>query len=197
MFGLGEDEIKKLLIYGGAAIGGLAVLLILFKVMGGKKKKGHKDLEKSERENLDEYPDAPPMKPGRRLVLDGLDVRVRLVVFAPVGKEKRPIDIDEVPEMLDDILRGLSGFTKTDKPRVRVWKPQLSVAGWPPTFFRLVESPDDEGKKSHWIRVAGTIKIGGNPFLLGLALYSDEINKVGTLILEPTEWVKHLQIEKS
>jgi hypothetical protein len=32
--------------------------------------------------------------------------------------------------------------------------------------------------------------------LLGLALYSEEINKVGTLILEPTEWVKHLQIEK-
>lgn len=193
---MGGMEMKELLIYGGAGVGGLALLVILFKMLSGKGKKPHKDLEKGQHENLDEYPDPPAAKGGKRLVLDGLDVRVRLVVFAPVGKEKRPIDVEEVPEMLDDILRGLSGFLKTDKPRVRVWPPQMSVNGWGPTFYRLVESPEDEGKKSNWIRVAGTIKISGKPFLLGLALWSDETNKVGTLTLEPTEWVKHLQIEK-
>ncbi len=194
MFGLSE---KEMLIYGGAAVGGLALLIILSKAfLGGGKKKGHKDLETTQHEQLDEYPPAPAAPGGKRLVLDGLDVRLRLVVVAPVGTEKRPIDAEEVPEMLDDLLRGLGAFIKSDKPRVRVWPPQLSVAGWPPTFFRLVESPDDEGRKSNWIRVAGTIKIGGKPHLLGLALFSDEANKVGTLILEPTEWTKHLQIEK-
>ena len=193
MFGL---ETKELLMYGGAGVGGLIVLFILFKVLGGGGKKEHKDLQKSQREKLDEYPNAPAVKGGKRLVLDGIDVRVRLVVFAPVGKEKRPIDIEEVPELLDDLLRGLSGFLGTDKPRIRVWPPQMSVNGWPPTFFRLVESPDEDDRKSNWIRVAGTIKIAGKPYLLGIAFYADESTKVGTLILEPTEWVKHLQIEK-
>jgi hypothetical protein len=196
MFGPGEKEITELLIYGGAAVGGLVVLVILLKMLGGKGKKGHKDLEKTQHERLDEYPKAPSNPGGKRLVIDGIDVRVRLVVFAPVGTEKRPIDVDEAPEMLDNLLRGLGGFIKSDKPRVRVWPPQLSVAGWPPTFFRLVESPDEEYRKSNWIRVAGTIKIVGKPHLLGLALYSDEASTVGTMILEPTEWTRHLQIEK-
>jgi hypothetical protein len=193
---MGGVEMKDLLIYGGAAVGGLIVLAILLKMLGGKSKKGHKDLEKTQHERLDEYPNAPAAQGGKRLVIDGIDVRVRLVVFAPVGTERRPIDVDEAPEMLDDLLRGLGGFTKTDKPRVRIWPAQLSVAGWPPTFFRLVESPDEDGRKSNWIRVAGTIKISGKPHLLGLALYSDEANKVGTMILEPTDWTRHLQIEK-
>jgi hypothetical protein len=194
MFGL---EMKELLIYGGAGVLGLAVLVfILVKVLGGKAPKKHKDIQKGQRENLEEYPDPPPAKPGRRLTLDGLDVRLRLVVMVATGKQRDPIDVEEIPEHLDDLLRGLGTFVKTDKPRVKVWPPQLSVAGFAPSFFRLVESPDDVGKKSQWIRLAGVVKIAGKPFLLGMALYSEEMTKIGTLELEPTEWVKRLQIEK-
>jgi hypothetical protein len=194
MFGL---ETKELLIYGGAGVLGLGVLaLILVKMFGGKAPKKHKDIQKGQRESLEEYPDPPPAKPGRRLTLDGVDVRLRLVVLVTTGKQREQIDVDEIPELLDDLLRGLGTFVKTDKPRVKVWPPQLSVAGFAPSFFRLVESPDDVGKKSHWIRMAGVIKIGGKPFLLGMALYSEELTKFGTLELDPTAWVKHLHIEK-
>jgi hypothetical protein len=191
MFGL---EQKDLLIYGGAALGGLVVLALLLRMMGGGKKPV-KDLEKTQRENLDNYPSAPPGKASRRLTMDGLDVRLRLVVVAPAGTE-HTVTADQVPELLDDLLRGLAGFLNADKPRVRVWPPQLSVAGFAPSFFRLVESPDDEGVKSHWIRLAGPIRIGGTPYLLGLALFADELSKLGTITLEPRDWVKHLQIEK-
>ena len=193
MFGM---EVKDLAIYGGAGLGGLVVLLILVKAFSGGKKKPHKDLEKGQREDLDDYPDAPPSNGGRRLVIDGVDVRLRLVVVAPVGTQKDAIDFDGVPELLDDLLRGLGAFCKSDRPRIRVWPAQLSVAGFAPTFFRLVSSPDDDGQKSHWIRVAGPIKIGGMPYLLGLALHADEASKLGAIALQPTEWVKHLQIEK-
>jgi hypothetical protein len=192
MFGL---ETKELLIYGGAGLGGLVLLLVLLKLLGGGKKKGHKDLEKAQREYLDEYPPAPPSKGGKRLVIDGVDVRLRLVVVAPAGSQNK-VDADEVPELLDDLLRGLAAFVKSDKPRIRVWPAVLSVAGFAPSFFRLVESPEEEGQRSHWVRVAGPIKIGGKPYLLGLALYAEEANKLGSLDLQPTEWAKHLGIEK-
>jgi hypothetical protein len=193
MFGL---EQKDLLIYGGAGLGGLIVLAILLKALGGSKRKRHLDLQKGLREKLDNFPDAPPLPAGhRRLVIDGVDVRLRLVVVAPAGNQNS-VEMEEIPELLDDLMRGLAAFVKSDKPRVRVWPAQLSVAGFAPTFFRLVESPDDEGVRSQWIRVAGPIKIGGKPYLLGLALYAEEVNKLGSLDLEATQWSRRLQIEK-
>jgi hypothetical protein len=171
-------------------------LLILKKLFFRGGKKPHKDLQKGQREILDEYPDPPPAKEGRRLQFDGLDVRLRFVAVAPTGKQHEPIDVDVIPEILDDLLRGFGAFVKSDRPRIKVWPPQLSAAGFPPTFFRLVESPDVVGQKSQWVRVAGTIKIGGRPFLLGLALYSEEPSKVGAVTLEPTDWTKHFQIER-
>lgn len=192
MFGLDN---KELLLYGGAAVGGIAVLLLLLKLLS-RRKEPPKDEQKGLREHLDEYPDPPPApKGGRRLVIDGIEARVRLVVVAPAGKQT-PVDVEDVPELLDDLLRGLGAFVKTDKPRVRVWPPQLSAAGFAPSFFRLVESPDEEGRKSHWVRVAGPIKVGGKLYLLGLALFTEEANKLGTVLLEPPEWVKRVQIEK-
>jgi hypothetical protein len=196
MFGFEPEEIRQWLIYGAAALGGLVVLLVLLKSFGRKKKKGHKDLEQAQHERLADYPSPPP--PGdKRLTIDGLDVRIRLVVFAPVGTEKRPVEVDEVPELLDDLIRGLGGFIASDKPRIRIWPHQLSVHGWPPTFYRLVQSPDEEHRKSQWIRVAGTIKIAGKPHLLGLALFADETNKTGTLTLEATDWIRRFHIEKT
>ena len=187
--------------YGAGEIAGVCLLaaivgLVLKKLFFGGKKQ-HKDLQKGQREILDEYPDPPPAKEGgRRLVFDGVDVRLRFVAIAPTGTQHAAIDVDEVSEILDGLLRGLGTFLKSDKPRVKVWPAQLSVPGFAPSFFRLVESPDDAGKKSHWIRTAGPIKIGGRPYLLGLAFYSDEANKLGNIPLDATEWSEHLQIEK-
>ena len=96
----------------------------------------------------------------------------------------------------DDMLRGLGASAKADMPRMRVWPPQLSVAGFAPTFFRLVESPDEEGKRSSWIRVAGPVKIASHQYLLGMAFWSEEKSKLGMLNLAATEWSEHLHIQK-
>ena len=101
--------------------------------------------------------------------MNGEPVRVRLVVVAPTGKQQDPITPDDVPELLDDVVRGLGGFVKADKPRVRVWPPQLSVAGFAPTFHRLVESPDAGKQSSRWVKLAGPARTGKRPILLGLA----------------------------
>ncbi len=176
-------------------IGGLIVIVAAVKLLGGGKKT-HKDLQKGQREDLEDYPPAPASKGSRKLLLDGLEVRMRLVVVAPMGKQQDPIDADDVPEMLDDVLRGLGAFVTADKARVRVWPAQLSAAGFAPSFFRLVQSPDEQGKKSNWVLVAGPAKSAGRPILLGFALYSDEENKLGRVTVEGKEWVESLQIAK-
>jgi hypothetical protein len=145
-------------------------------------------------ENLREFPPAPGVPSSRRLTVHGVPVRVRLVVVAPTGRQQEDIAPDQIAGILDDIHRGLARFLREDRPRVKVWPPQLSVAGFAPTFHRLVRSPDPKGKPSRWILVAGPAKVGGRPILLGLALYADEPVKMGQLILDTTDWLEALRI---
>ena len=89
-FGLGVPE---LIVIGGVGVVFLLLAVVVLKVvMGGKKPKGGRE---SSVEDLAEYPPPPPAG-DRRLLLEGVPVRLRLVVVAPVGKS--PIDLDEARE---------------------------------------------------------------------------------------------------
>ncbi|MSR51739.1 MAG: hypothetical protein EXS09_00425 [Gemmataceae bacterium] len=184
----------NLWIYVAAGVGVLVALFVLFKIATGRKKK-HPDLERGQREDLAEYPPPPP--PGsKRLTAKGEPVRVRLIVICPTGKAQDPISMDEVPELLDEVLRNLGIFIKTDKPRVKIWPTQLSVAGFAPTFHRLVVSPDAGKKSSRWIKVAGPAKAGGRPILLGMALLTDDPCKMGDIHVQISDWNEVLRVER-
>lgn len=130
------------------------------------------------------------------MTVNGQPVRVRLVVVAPTGKQRDPVTVDDVPQLLESVLHGLGDLVKADKPRVRVWPPQLSVTGFGPTFHRLVVSPDVAGTTSHWVKLAGPARTGKQPILLGLAVLVDEKTTLGDVQVETTEWGELLQIEK-
>ena len=150
--------------------------------------------EASLKEVLADYP-PPPGQPGpRRLTVEGLPVRVRLVVVAPVGKE-HPIRPDEVEELLEQTVRGMKGIVLEDRPRVRVWPPQLSKQGFAPTFHRETEKPESEGRPSRWVLVAGPALAGRRPILLGLALWADTPNTLGRLTLDPGRWAEVVRVQ--
>jgi hypothetical protein len=188
------DKVKGNGVYIVVGVVALIVLLVLLKMATGRKKRPV-DLEKSQREDLAEYP-PPPAVSARRLTVNGLPVRIRLVVVAPTGKQQDPVSADDVPDLLDSVLRGLGALVKADKPRVRVWPPQLSVTGFGPTFHRLVEAPEAAGKPSRWVKLAGPARTGKRPILLGLAVWADETTTLGDVQVETTEWGELLQIEK-
>jgi len=177
-----------------AAVAGLVVLAVLKTLFGGKKK--HVDLQANLAESLAGYPPAPPHKGPRILTILGVEVRTRLVVVAPFGKNQSAISADDIPELLDDVLRGLGEVARGDKPRLKVWPVQLSATGFAPTFFRLVTSPDAEGQPSTWVLAAGPARAGSRPILLGIAAQASDPHKLGRLILENKDWVESLQLEK-
>ena len=140
-------------IYAGAGVAGLVVLYVLAKMLGGKKKLP--DLQKAQREDLESYPPAPAKAGPKRVTVFGVPARLRLVVVVPTGKAAGAISPDDVPELLDDVLHGLGAFVAKDKPRVKVWPAQPSVAGFAPTFHRLVQAPDAGNPKKRWLKLAG------------------------------------------
>lgn len=180
-----DGELKK---YGIFAGGGVAVVFVLFLLFRGKKKH---DPERGLAENLAEYP--PPPKPGKhRLLVQGNPMRLRLVVVAPVGKKPFAKDGDIEP-VLDEVVPGLGDVAAVDKPRVRVWPPQLSVPGFPPTFWRLTERPAKQA--GNWVLLSGAARANGQPILLGLALWTDKPTKKNQLVLEPNQWSEALRVE--
>jgi hypothetical protein len=152
-----------------------------------------KNPEKGLGENLVEYP-PPPKLGARQLTINGVPVRLRLVVVAPVGRS-REIDRDGVNDLVNGVVRGLKEIILQDKPRVKFWPPQLSNEGFAPTFHRLAETPDEEGEPSCWVLVAGPANSAGRPILLGLACLASEANELGKIILTVDDWTETIRVQ--
>src|SRR5262249_55514705 len=130
-----------------AIVAVLAVGLVLVALSRAFRREGaHPALQSGLREGLAEDPPAPPPAGPRPLPLAGIAARVRLVVLAPAGNQAEAIEASAAEALLDQVLHGLGGVARVDKPRVRVWPAQLSSQGFAPTFHRVVAKPDAEGK---------------------------------------------------
>jgi len=193
-----EDVLKPLQdnwILAAVVVGLLVAILVVLKIARSRKKEPP-DLEKAWREDLKTYPLAPAAADPRRLTVNGIPGRLRLVVMAPTGKTQENIMPDNVAELLNNVVRGLGAFVATDRPRINVWPPQLSITGFAPTFHRLVESPDSADRPSRWVKLAGPARTGKPPILLGLAIYADEPCQLGDINVETTEWGELLEVPR-
>lgn len=178
-------------------LGGLIAVYVLARLAGGLwhwLSSGRPKEFVPLKEVLSDCPPLPGIPGPRRLTVEGLPVRVRLVVVAPVGKE-HPIDPNDVVNLLEGVIAGLKGIVLEDQPGVRLWPPQLSRQGFAPTFHRETEKPEAEGRPSRWVLVAGPASAGRKPILLGLALWADTPNTLGRLTLDTTRWGEVLRIQ--
>jgi LPXTG-motif cell wall-anchored protein len=176
----------KLVMFGAI---GVVVLLLLVALVFRRRKKHNP--EGGLTEDLGQYP-SPPRAGGRRLLVQGHPMRLRLVVIAPVGKKEFAKDGDIEP-VLDEVVPGMGEVAEVDRPRVRIWPPQLSVPGFPPSFWRLTHRP--HAQTGNWVLVAGSAKASGQPILLGLALWSDKPTKMSQIVLQPQEWADQLRVD--
>lgn len=178
------------LLYAGGAGGVLILLMLVFFV---RRRKTKRDPEAGLTEDLAAIP--LPAKGPRHYQLTVMNqpVRLRLVVIAPVGKKT----IGKVDSALEQVFRGLGEVAIDDKPRVRIWSPQLSTAGFAPSFFRQTKRPDPDGKPSRWILLAGPARAGATPVLLGLAVLADAPSKLGLLTMTETQWGEVLDVENA
>ena len=176
-----------LLIGALVAIGVLAVVIRV--LIGRKKTPPGPNLD----EDLGTYPPLKSSGGDRRLTVEGVPVRLRLVVVAPAGKQSE-FDQEQLEETLEKILPGLGQICKYDKPRVRVWPMQLSYEGFAKHFQRHTLVPQTDDGLSPWIVVAGRAKPGKNQVMLGLALQAIKPTTVGRLTLQAHEWETKLRV---
>ena len=179
-------------------VGLLSLLILLFIARsflslfgGGGKRQPGSTLE----EHLDQYPPLRSPSGDRRLLVENVPVRLRLLVIAPAGKADE-IDEDNLAKTLELILPGLGKIYAADRPRVRVWPVQLSYDGFTKHLHRNTITPERPGELSPWIVVAGRAKFGGKQqIMLGMALQAAKPTTVGRLTLESHEWATRLRVK--
>src|SRR5229473_3444391 len=78
---------------------------------------------------------APPLGllAARRLFIEGVPARLRLVVAASPGKGAT-INETAIGELLDKVRWGLGAMARQDQAAFRVWPVQLSANGFPSVF---------------------------------------------------------------
>ncbi len=178
--------------------GGLLALLLLWLTVGrlvrGLFRREAPPPPKDDlREDLAAIPAPPAGTADRKLTIEGVPVRLRLVVVAPAGTayDLKP---DAIPKLLDRVLPGLEAIVKRDQPRTRIWPKQLSTEGFANTFHRHTPVPEGENAPTRWILVSGRADVGGRQVFVGLGLQAISPTTVGRLRLDTHEWATTLRI---
>jgi len=182
-------------------LAGLFIFLILLGLAGGifrrlfgRRKASPEDWGKKLREELSSYPPPPGPAGKQHLTIYHIPVRIRLVVLAPAGKETQ-IDLAQAEALLNRVIPGLGAIAAHDRPRIRIWLPQLSQQGFATAFFRHTVTGTKEGQPTRWVLAAGRSQFNSPSLSLGLALWADEPNNLGQVTLEPHQWLDVLRLK--
>jgi hypothetical protein len=200
-----EEQAKKLAEQVGIPVGTLiqyaiialvvvVVLFILWKLLKGRRK------------GVAEAPDlkidvmglgaAPPPATGPQLTYLNVPVRLAAIVLAPAGRVRELPPLNQLDDIIDAIVPGLSAVVKAHKRLYRKWPPQMSTRGFAHTFFGQAKLPGEGGKGSPWSSAAGIFKIEGQPLMAGLVLRAKDPSNLGQKIVEEeSQWLDLLRIK--
>jgi hypothetical protein len=133
----------------------------------------------------------------RRVVVKGLPARLRLVILSPGTRDSGELSEEMADRVLDWIKRGLAEVASYDTPGVRVWPPFYGSEGFANALQSNVPLPEPKGTKSHWVVVAGEVRIGRGLIHVGLVLYAEDANSIRFIRVKDERWLDSLAIEKT
>ena len=135
-----------------------------------------------------------PVQPAgeRMLAVYRLPVRIRLVVVAPMGKERGSAG-GRCRGLLNRVFPEPGDIVAREEPAIRLWEAQISDLGFIAAFHRRTPTPGPEGEPSHWVLVAGRATINKQPFP-GRARVSSDRPSIGRLTLQPVQWLEILRL---
>ncbi len=175
-----------------AAVGGLVVLMFLFRVVFGRKKNVDPLIETKHLVDLSEIPLPEDGPYGLRV--QNLPGKLGVVVFAPLGKIKPPA-ADETFAVLNTVVPGLGKMARRDNPIVQTWSNQVSVTGFANTLARHLIVPGRDLTDTPWCLLVGKLKRPEGLMVVGLAIGMEAPNNLGVIRLnDETQWLQFLQV---
>ncbi len=132
----------------------------------------------------------------RRVVVKGIPARLRLVVLSMGTQGGGGLSEEMADRVLDWIKAGLAEVASYDGPGVRVWPPFYSADGFATALRANIRIPAP-GTRSHWVLLAGGVRMGRLLLHVGLLLYAEDANNLGLVKIEQEQWLNALAVEKT
>jgi hypothetical protein len=132
----------------------------------------------------------------RRLTVNGVPARLRLVLMSLGTKNAGELTEEMADRVLDWIKPGLAELTSGDYPAVRVWPPFFSAGGFASAVAANVVFPNLAGERSHWVVLVGQVKMGQAVVNVALGLYADEPHSMRTIKVTDNQWLGVLSVQE-
>jgi hypothetical protein len=125
-------------------------------------------------------------------------MRLAVIVLAPAGRDRTLPPPEDLHEVVEAIVPGLSKVIAAHKPVVYRWPTQLSTQGFAHSFFANVKLPGDGGKGTPWCSAAGVFRFQGQVTLAGLVMCAESAIHFGRRKIEEEEkWLDVLRVKES
>jgi hypothetical protein len=175
----------------------LVAALILWKILSRRKKPALREPAEL-RVDVSQLPSAGPPAEPPFLEYYHVPVRLAVLVLAPAGRDRVLPPPEDLAELVEAIVPGLSGVVAAHKPLVCRWGPQLSTQGFTHRFFADVKLPGDGGKGTPWSSAAGVFRFRGKITLAGLVIRAGSAVHFGQRrIEEEAKWLDVLRVKGS
>jgi hypothetical protein len=132
----------------------------------------------------------------QQLVVKGLPARLRLVVLSMGNKSGGDLSEEMADRVLDEIKPDLAEISSYDNPGVRVWPAFYSSDGFATSLASNLVIPEPKGMKSHWVVMAGDVRMGRLLIHVGLALHAQRANNLRFVQVKGERWLNSLTVEK-
>ena len=163
----GPNMLMQYAIPAGAVVGGLIILWVIAKALGGTKKVAAAAPESPLNVSLLDAEGPPPT--GIQLTAHGTPVRIAVLVVAPAGRGQNQLDENLMNILVEELVPGIGQFISRDVPMTDMWPAQMSTQGFVNTFMSQIQLPD-RGRGNRWSALAGRITAEEGGFLVGMAL---------------------------
>jgi hypothetical protein len=168
------------------------------KALRTSRRKGKKRLPKViQRENLARVSAGFTESGPCRIVVKGTPARLRLVILSLGSQGGGSLSEEMADRVLDWISSGLAEAAVYDAPGVRVWPPFYSASGFATALQSHVPIPEPKGMKSHWVELAGAVRMGRLVIHVGLVLHTEEPSTLRLVKVKSDRWMDFLAVEKN
>jgi hypothetical protein len=123
--------------------------------------------------------------------------RLRLVVMAPASSYVGELLPEMAESLLDWIKPGLGEVYESDCPRSVVWPRMSSEDRFLELFSSAVLIPQERGRRTPWVVLAGTTQLGRQRIYLGVGVYLDKAGYLREVKVEKGKWGEVLGIQRS
>lgn len=130
------------------------------------------------------------------ITVRGQPGRLRLVVLAPSPSYVGELAPEMSESLLDWLHPGLGEILDHDKPRQVVWPRHPSLDRFVQMFHKLVQIPEAKGRRSPWVLISGSTRLGRQTVFLGLAVFLDKTDYRREIQVAREKWDEVIGVQQ-